>query len=179
MRMISKILGFVVLALLLCSCSGKQSGAEPAEQAINIEEEDNVEESAENRIEYFEEAECLPVPSSLFPEIFSLGSCEKEDNLTIYAYSMPTNDSKAAKEYYMKYLYYLKDQGGFGFVDATEELKSNGVYITYGGNCVAITSLSQSDDEICKQLCVAFGDDFDRLLNLYHGDELSSSSESP
>lgn len=180
MRIKTKILGFaVVLALLLCACSGKQSGTEQSEQAPGIEEGDDGKESAGKQIEFFEEADCLPVPSSLYPEIFSLASCDKEDTLTIYAYSMPTNDSKAAAEYYKKYLQYLKDQGGFGFVDATEELKSNGVYITYMGDCVAITTLSQSDDETCKQLCIAFGDDFDKLLNLYHGDELSSSSEAP
>ena len=179
MRIKAKILGFAVLALLLSACSGKQSGTEMQEQTLNIEEKDSVEESAEKRIEYFEEAECLPVPSSLFPDIFSFGSCEEDDTLTVYAYSMPTKDSKEAAEYYMQYLYYLKDLGGFGFVDATKELKSNGVYVTYKGECVAITSLSQSDDETCMQLCVAFGDDFDKLLNLYHGDELPSSSESP
>jgi hypothetical protein len=180
MRIKTKIFGFaVVLALLLCACSGKQVGTELPEQTLNIGEEGAGEESAGKKIEYFEEADCLPVPSSLYPEIFSLGSCDEDDTLTIYAYSMPTNDSKAAAEYYKKYLYYLKDQGEFGFVDATKELKSNGVYLTYKGQCVAITALSQSDDETCYQLCIAFGSDFDKMFNLYHGDESSSSSESP
>ncbi len=181
------ILAIVIPVLLLCACAGAQTGTEAANQTLNNEEkenadnnsEDNTDFSTETRTEYFEEADCLPVPSSLFPETFTFRVCDVEEKFKIYAYSMPTNDMETAKENYRKYLDYLNARGGFGFVDATKELEMNGIYITYGGKCVAVSSLLQSDDETCIEMCILFGDDFDKIFNLYHGDEQSTSSSSP
>ena len=179
MRIKSKIVGFTILALLLCACSGKQSGTGLPDQVLSTKEGEGAAENAGNRIEYFEEAGCLPVPSSLYPEIFTFATCEEGDTTTIYAYSIPSKDLEEAGKYYKKYLNYLKDQGEFGFVNAEKELKYNGIYITYRGECVALSSLTQSDDETCNQLCIVFDENLDKLLKLYHKDEMSSSSKSP
>lgn len=178
------ILVLAALGVMLSACAGAQSGTDVPKQTVNsggeeITEEsadENAEASAEIRPEYFEEADCLPVPSSVFPEIFTFRTCDINDTFKIYSYSMATDDMETAKENYKKYLYYLRDLGGFGFIDATKELKMNGIYITYGEKCVAIVSLSQSDDDTCKEMNIAFGDNFDQILKLYHKDELSSSA---
>ena len=184
MKLKSLILIVLVLLLYVCTSVGCGSNTQPDNNhADNLlssgsESKENViQEDVSQTVEYFSEETSLsvPIPSSLYPDFFNEADQELLNNIIMYMYDPSSDDYDSFKEYYTKYLYYLRDDMGFDIVDASDEVYPAAVYLIHNGEFVAMVSPNKKDDDSHLQLSVSFGEGLNQIYERFHGSEKTSN----